>query len=79
MARSERVNEVSQALEQTRHLPPQTYKEKTPTEAMLQLSKIQDEEHERDNSVTTYYGGNICHALAQEQRKVLRDAHARGF
>jgi len=55
------------------------WKEKTPTEAMLQLSKIQEEERERDNSVTTYYGGNIRHALAQEERKILREAHARGF
>ncbi len=55
-------------------------KDKPPTEAMLQLSKIPEEERERDNSVATYYGGNIRHALAQEQRKVLREAHAtRGF
>ena len=79
MAKAERVKDVSQVLEQTRRLPPQTCKEDPPTEAMLQLPKIREEERERDNSVATYYGGNIRHALAQEQRKVLREDHARGF
>ena len=55
------------------------WKEKTPTEAMLQLPKIWEEERERGNSGTTYYGGNIRHALAQEERRVLREARARGF
>ena len=47
------------------------WKEKSPTEAMLQLSKIQEEEREADNT-STYYGGNIRQALAQEARKGRR-------
>ncbi len=60
------------------------WKERSPTEAMLGLSKIQEEEREADSTVS-YYGGNIRHFLAQQQRRSggsltgRRYAHARGF
>ena len=54
------------------------WKERTPTEAMLELSRIQEEEREQDCTITSY-GGNIRHALAEEQARLWREAHARGF
>ena len=43
------------------------WKERTPTEAMLLLSKVQEEEREADSPIiSSYYSGNIRHALAQE-------------
>ena len=49
------------------------WKEKTPTEAMLLFSKIQEEEREADSPIiSSYYGGNIRHYLAEEERKGWR-------
>jgi len=57
------------------------WKERTPTEAMLALSKIQEEEREADSPIiSSYYGGNIRHYLAEEEeRRVWREVHPRGF
>ena len=44
------------------------WKEQDPTTAMLQLSKIQEEEREADSTMS-YYAGNIRHALSLEARK----------
>ena len=45
---------------------------------MLQLSKIQEEEQEAESTMS-YYGGNIRHYLAEEERRVWGEARARGF
>jgi hypothetical protein len=60
------------------------WKERSPTEAMLSLSKIQEEEREEDSPVSSYYGGNIRHALAELQPRPggstgRQYAHPRGF
>ena len=47
------------------------WKTRTPTEAMNALSKIQEEEREAE-STSTYVGGNIRQALAEEARKHRR-------
>jgi hypothetical protein len=44
------------------------WKERTPTEAMLGLSKIQEEEREAESTMS-YYGGNIRHWIREMQRK----------
>lgn len=43
-----------------------------PTQAMLQLSKIQQEEREKELGTPTYYGGNIRQQLAAEAAKNRR-------
>lgn len=48
------------------------------TRAMLQLSKIQEEEREKEECQQVYYGGNIRHALAEERRR-METQYARGF
>jgi hypothetical protein len=48
------------------------WKERTPTEAMLSLSKIQDEEREAEAPAMSYYGGNIRHVLAELQAQAWR-------
>ncbi len=48
------------------------------TRAMLQLSKIQQEERENETWQQVFYGGNIRHALAEEQRR-METKYARGF
>lgn len=48
------------------------WKEEDPTTAMLQLSRIQDEEREKEPGQATYYGGNIRQRLAEEARKGRR-------
>ena len=40
-----------------------------PTQAMLQLSKIQQEEREKELGQQIYYGNNIRQKLAEEARK----------
>jgi hypothetical protein len=57
------------------------WKDRTPTEAVLQLSKIQQEEREAEEPEMHYYGGNIRHYLAEEEeeRRVWWEARARGF
>jgi hypothetical protein len=48
------------------------WKENDPTTAMLQLSRIQDEEREKDGCQQIYYGGNIRHHLVEKQREINR-------
>ena len=48
------------------------FKEKDMTTAMLSLSRIQDEEREKEPGQATYYGGNIRQRLAEEARKGRR-------
>jgi hypothetical protein len=48
------------------------FKENDMTTAMLGLSKIQDEEREKEPGQPTYYGGNIRQRLAEEARKGRR-------
>ncbi len=48
------------------------WKDRSPTEAMLELSKIQQEEREHDTFVSNYTGGNIRHALAELQVQAWR-------
>jgi hypothetical protein len=45
------------------------FKENDMTTAMLQLSKIQQEEREKEPGQQVYYGGNIRQRLAEEARK----------
>lgn len=45
------------------------WQETDPTRAMIQLSKIQQEEKQKDGAQSVYYGGNIRQALIQESSK----------